>query len=1348
MSISRVSNRWLNRGYKCIAIAVVILAVFISALRLFLPYAHNYRQEVQDIINNTYQSNIIIGSLSMGWQKSGPTLITENVSLLDTGSADIFIDEIDLHIDFWRTLTARRLITSDFTMQGAKIKIDMEMNEITQQDASLIERISDLLLLQISRFSLRDSQIIIQAKDNQRTLLISELSWQNIGERHRAQGDVIFDGLTSNNLKMIVDINGKAMANMQGQVYLQANNVNITPWLDKILAIENEKTDSSVNFDAWLTVKNGKAETLQVNYAQNEVSWQLDEEPQVVRLDKGQLVARNLDNFKQFTLHATPLRFTLNDEVWEPITIQAKKTPQALTTYMSGLDIAGLAQLFPLFVMDEELKHMLAELSPAGKVSELYLRKLTDDFQVIANFNEVNNHFSHGIPGVEHLSGSLVYAGDVMQMNIAAEHSALDFDKHFVRPIPFNRLKTQLTLTSSENGWSLAANDLLLSSDELQLSASANVHRQYGSDVEMALLVNVSDASAKSAQHYYPHLLMGENLVNYLNQAIIDGDVEQAQVLFNGPLAKFPFEDNSGIFTVDAELSEAKFKFDPHWPAITDFAANLNFTNNSMLITGRDGELSGLDVTGVVAAIKNLSNERVLTVNAEFAQSSATDIGQLMNDSPMKATVGETLSQVVISQPVSGVFGLELPLKDPSKVLTTGTIDFNNNDIALQAPEMNFSGVNGQLRFQNDIITTDKLSVIWRGLPISLEVNAANESDYYGTNIQIAGDWQDKDWLVQVPDLLKKYSHGNIVWQGDLALYMHHNSDFSYELSINSDLYDTQLDLPIPYTKPASVKKVLSVNVNGQLKQSEINANLGDDLSFYGLLNHQSAQFSRAHLVLGDETMLFPTDGFHITTKLDTAELSQWQPFVMDIVDSINTELESHQVINANTPSKQRLPAVANQSHLLAKPERIRGTVNKLNLFGQTLTNVSFDLFDEKAWWLLQLNAKEARSQIKFYPDWHQQGIDVDADFIHLTNGVLLVEQLKAKDNEVSETQTEQVTPEQAIPEQVREEDGLLSDDIVFANIPPTRFKCDSCKYGLLDFGKVTFEIERERQNIVDLKGFKAQRDKSELNFDAYWLHSSDESKTVIEGKLSSKDVDREVERLGYASTIKDSGIKASYDFNWQGGPQHFSIPALNGQLSAALDDGYLADVSDKGARIFSVLSLQSLLRKLTLDFRDIFSDGMFYSSIKGDFSLKDGVLYTDNTKMNGAAGDLIVKGNTELANGVLDYRMSYKPNLTSSLPVLAWIASANPAVFLAGMAIDQVFTSKVVSEFTFEVTGNVDEPNVVQVDRKTKNVSVGRSTPPQIVENNSESDEKFEQQPELKPKTPNKSMPKEETDG
>jgi len=56
--------------------------------------------------------------------------------------------------------------------------------------------------------------------------------------------------------------------------------------------------------------------------------------------------------------------------------------------------------------------------------------------------------------------------------------------------------------------------------------------------------------------------------------------------------------------------------------------------------------------------------------------------------------------------------------------------------------------------------------------------------------------------------------------------------------------------------------------------------------------------------------------------------------------------------------------------------------------------------------------------------------------------------------------------------------------------------------------------------------------------------------------------------------------------------------------------------------------------------------------------------------------------------------------------------------VFLAGVAIDQVITSQVVSEFNFELTGSVSEPNFKEVNRKSRDVSVGRSTPPKFVDN------------------------------
>ena len=163
------------------------------------------------------------------------------------------------------------------------------------------------------------------------------------------------------------------------------------------------------------------------------------------------------------------------------------------------------------------------------------------------------------------------------------------------------------------------------------------------------------------------------------------------------------------------------------------------------------------------------------------------------------------------------------------------------------------------------------------------------------------------------------------------------------------------------------------------------------------------------------------------------------------------------------------------------------------------------------------------------------------------------------------------------------------------------------------------------------------------------------------------------------------------------------------------------------------MLSLQSIVRKLTLDFRDIFSDGIFYNDIKGDYHIKEGVLYTDNTRMNGSAGDLYLKGNTSFVDSTLDYKMSYKPNLTSSLPVLAWIATTNPVIFLAGMAIDQVITSKVVSEYNFELTGSVSEPDFKEVNRKSRNVSVGRSKPPEFIDSSNKTKPKKQESTDKK---------------
>ena len=1340
------------------AILLVLFAVLLSAFRLFLPYAHHYKTAFEDHLNSYYQSNIAMDHIHMEWKGFGPSLVAQNVRLLKTRDTQISIATIDVRLNFffWQSLSEQKIVAEHITLDGVDVfydqsivNIDNTSDEIDNEQL-LADTLVDLFLNQISQFSLINSEITVNNAQQPRTFLISHLNWLNRGKRHRASGDVKIGGLSSDHLKILLDLKGRNKTQLNGQIYLQANHLNITPWLDSVFVIENEKTDSDINFDAWLTLTDGLPRSLQVQLGENQVSWQHHGIEQKMMVNQGQIVANRSRYNDGFSLSTTPLIVKINDQQWQPLNIEVNKSATSLFTYVSAIDLASSAQVMPLLVEDLNTQTMLNDMLPKGTVSDVYF-SLDNNKQISlsANFSEVSTEFSQGIPGVDNFSGHVLYAQNTLKFDAHAGKGALDFDKHFIKPIPYNEINSEVLVRFGPQGVNLAVNNLTLASDELKLAGDIGVNIPKKGLAEMALLVSVKEGNAALAEHYYPHLLMGDSLVDYLNRGIIDGKVEQAQVLFNGPLAKFPFTEPEGIFVVDAELTQSTFLFDSRWPAIDNLSANLNFTNNGMLITARSGELTGLNVKGVQAAINDFG-EGILTVDALIDKAQPEHITRLMLASSLKETVGATLAHVVVTQPISGHFNLNLPLQTPEQVIASGMVEFIDNDIAIQGPEMKFTGASGLLSFHNDVIRVDNIKLDWLGMPLSIDVNADQQPDFYGTNIDISALWQQAQWQQHVPDLLKKYSAGELAWQAKLALHNHRGGGFSYDLAIDSDLKQSVFKLPEPYAKPVDESELLAIKVNGHKEQSTFTANLGKQLSFYGELDHNSVQFSRSHLVLGDEQMLLPMDGFHISANLAKAQITQWQPFISDILDTItnkNSQSEKYTqqikmlqqgsepqyVEELETGAEQS--ATAEHGMLFPIPERIRGTIAELDIVGQAFTQVSFNLLDQSHWWLLQFNAKEARSQIKFYPHWLEQGVEVNADFLHLS--------LAEQEEELSQTRQKLPSISSAdIVQNISIVDTSLNDAIM-ANFPPLKFHCDSCTIGKLALGEVDFSVARLEPDMLLVNQFRARRDQSELTFELNWEHNQQGSITQLMGELTIDDVEDELQKLGYASMAKESGIKSTFELNWQGAPQDYSVALLNGDISVVADDGYLTDVDDT-ARLFSVLSLQSLVRKLTLDFRDIFSDGMFYSSIKGDFNIKEGVLYTDNIKMNGAAGDLVMKGNTDLDLGLLDYSLSYKPNLTSSLPVLAWIATLQPAVFLAGIAIDQVMTSQVVSEFNFELTGNLDEPNFKEVNRKTMDISVGRSTPPTIVDNSETDQQLKENQPtELeqinKPKTLNK---------
>ena len=707
-------------------------------MRLLLPYMHNYRTELQNHINATYNTDIHIGALTMDWQKVGPVLVANNVRLVNTDATVVFIEHLDIKVNFWRSLQHRTLITRGLTLDGAKVVVDttkLANNAVSDQDSSVYERLSDVFLLHVNKFSLSNSQIVVRTESGDKKLALKHLNWLNQGDRHRASGEVLAQGLATNTASVLLDFTGSEISEMSGQVYLQGQRVNITPWLGRALTLDNDKTYSELNWQSWLTIEQGQASQFLLAIDDSKLRWIDDNQEHEIMLQAAMFNADFIED--RIAIKSSPIDVLVNGQSWQPVHVNAVVSGTDIEGYVSAINVAGVSEVLPLVLDSPALRKTVAQLNPSGQLTDIHFRQLSGELALNAKLNDYRQSYAQGIPGIGQLSAELTLLNDQLVADIKVADSALDFDEHFKQPIAFDQLATTLTAQFNAEGVNVNVEELNFAAPNIGLTGQVNVTVPKEGDPSMALLANIGHVNAQQANLYYPHKLMGKDLVSYLNRSLIDGQISSGQVLFNGAFRDFPFNQQQGIFVVDAELTDATFAFDEKWPAIENMAANLNFTNNGMLISARAGRLTGLNVEGVTAGIADLTNEQLLLVSADINQQAPENVTRLMQQSPLKKSVGETLTTLQISQPISGKFDLSLPLKRSKDVIASGYVDFTDNQLALTSPAMSFAKVNGRLTYQNEVIDTQDLALVWRGMPLKVKVSGRDYQDYYQTLIEL-----------------------------------------------------------------------------------------------------------------------------------------------------------------------------------------------------------------------------------------------------------------------------------------------------------------------------------------------------------------------------------------------------------------------------------------------------------------------------------------------------------------------------------------------------------------------------------------------------------------------------------
>lgn len=205
--------------------------------------------------------------------------------------------------------------------------------------------------------------------------------------------------------------------------------------------------------------------------------------------------------------------------------------------------------------------------------------------------------------------------------------------------------------------------------------------------------------------------------------------------------------------------------------------------------------------------------------------------------------------------------------------------------------------------------------------------------------------------------------------------------------------------------------------------------------------------------------------------------------------------------------------------------------------------------------------------------------------------------------------------------------------------------------------------------------------------------------RTAVDFRLDVKDAGALLDRAGMPHTLKGGDGMLSGDVEWRGGPAAIDYPTLNGSVAVDLRHGQILRVNPGLARLLGVLSLQSVARFATMDFRDVLGEGLPFSRVTGTGRIQDGVAHTDDFRMVTAPARAEMSGDVDLAKRTQTLHVRVAPTISAGAGVLA-AAVVNPLFGLGALVADFALSHSIESAFAFQyaITGPWSKPEVERV--------------------------------------------------
>ena len=1271
---------------------VVLVAVAIVVLRYWLlPNIELYHNNITASLAGAIGNPVTIGKIEGDWQGFRPHLNFTDVRILDERRQPaLVLPGIDGSVS-WMSLFAAELRLDSLEIDRPELLIRRDAQgkifiggvAFSNQDDD--NDLSDWLLRQ-SHMVARNALIVWVDEQRAAPPLVLEnvnLRIESLFSHHRFALRAVPPGELSTPLDLRGDFYGKSFDDLdawRGQLFTQLDYTDISawrPWLD----LPREFSRGRGALRGWVGIENGKVAQLTADLALRDVVTRLAEDvPEMTLLNlHGRAAWKGVPGgFEVATKH---LLMRLQNGIALPETdvylrvVDARdKTPAGGEMRASLLQLETLASLANFAPLPAKLREQLNAYAPRGKVSNLNVQwqgqpESLQGYRIKGQFENLALRRAGGMPGFSGLSVDVDGSDAGGKLNIKSHQLSVEAPGVMREPLFFATLTGHAGWQRKHGELSVNVDNIAVANDDLAGNLHGSYHTQAGTPGVLDLTVALTRGDVRHAARYTPLVALDKEASDWLHDALLAGNTHDLRIRIKGNLGDFPMDGTkNGLFEISGHAQDVVLEFDKQWPRIENISGELLIRGSKLEVRSPSATTLGARLQNVTVTLPDMmSNDLPLEVKGDAAGASNIFL-QYIQQSPVRGYIDGFTDGMSSSGNGHLDLFVHVPLLGDKPVKVSGVLRVQDNDIDLGDGVPLLRKARGELVFTESGMRASNVSAEILGGAASMNVQTAEGGVVHATvkghgNLDILRKSESHPLL--------NYLHGGAAWDADISVIKK-----SAQVVISSTLQGISSSLPQPFAKPADEAMPLRlVKKNVTDGQDVITAQLGKLLSARLVRREENGAMvvKRGTVRFGDHGKWADTqgvqeplrgrDGIRLSGSLPVLSVQGWESLVSD-----------------SQGASPALPITG-----------INLFIEKLTGYGQVTHGLRIDATRRGDGLVTQLSSNALNGDVIWQPHGYDAGGKLSA---HLRNLQWVSDEQPAQQTKSANSGN----PSSAA--KVDDHAGAPRPD----NLPALEIAIENLQINGKQIGR--FELV----GYPDGRDWRLRRlhitnPDGSLIGDGAWRGSQPNAQTQVNFQLEISDAGKILGRSGYPNAVKNGSGKLAANLSWAGRPDEFGYATLNGTLKLDTGKGQFLKMEPGVGKLLSILSLQALPKRITLDFTDVFSDGFQFDNINGNAAIRNGILDTQDFHIDGSSAKVTMKGNVDLNLETQNLRVRILPTLGDSVSLLGAF-TAGPAVGIGSLIINKVLGNPLdkLASFEYNVNGSWSEPNVVKIGQVPAN--------------------------------------------